>query len=76
MKQKVRYVLRQRSKGRMVIESSEAAVESVEVLMGTFIRSVYTRSGVSTHTPTNRDEVVRVRDFVKLALSELLEIHA
>ena len=30
---------------------------------------------MSTHTPTNRDEVIRVRDFVKLALCELLEIH-
>jgi len=75
MKQKVRYVLRQRSKAKMIVESYEAAVESVDAIMGTFVRSVYTRSSVSTHTPTVRDEVVRVRDFVKLALCELLEIH-
>ena len=76
MKQKVRYVLRQRSKARMIVESSEAAVESVDAIMGTFVRSVYSRSSVSTHTPTDRDEVIRVRDFVKLALCELLEIRA
>ncbi len=75
MKQKVRYILRQRSKGDKIVESSEAAVASVDAILGTFVRSVYSRSSVSTHTPTNRDEVIRVRDFVKLALCELLEIH-
>jgi hypothetical protein len=75
MKQKVRYVLRQRSKGKMIVDSSEAAVEAVDAIMGTFVRSVYTRSSVSTHTATGRNEVIRVRDFVRLALCELLEIH-
>jgi hypothetical protein len=75
MKQKVRYVLRQRSKAKMIVDSSESAVESVDAIVGTFVRSVYTRSSISTHTPTNRDEVIRVRDFVRLSLCELLEIH-
>ncbi len=74
MKQKVRYVLRQRNKSKAAVESSEGAVQSVDGIVGGFVRSVYSRSSVSTHTPTNRDEVVRVREFVKLALCELLEI--
>jgi hypothetical protein len=74
MKQKVRYVLRQRGQGRTAIEASEAAVDAVESALGAFVRSVYTRSSVSTHSATGRDEVIRVRDFVRLALSELLEI--
>jgi hypothetical protein len=74
MKQKVRYVLRQRNKLKAAVESAEAAVESVDGIVGGFVRSVYSRSSVSTHTPTNRDEVIRVREFVKVALCELLEI--
>lgn len=74
MKQKVRYVLRQRGQQRAAIESSEAAVDSIESTLGAFVRSVYTRSSVSTHTATGRDEVIRVRDFVRVALCELLEI--
>ena len=74
MKQKVRYVLRRREKSKTSVEASEGAVEAVDAIVGGFVRSVYSRSSVSTHTPTTRDEVIRVRDFVKVALSELLEI--
>jgi hypothetical protein len=74
MKQKVRYVLRQRGKSRTAIESTETAVEAVEAAVASFVRSVYTRSSVSTHTPTDRTEVTRVRNFVRIALCELLEI--
>jgi len=74
MRQKVRYVLRQRGQPRASVEASEAAVDSVESALGTFVRSVYTRSSLSTHTATGRDEVIRVRDFVRVALCELLEI--
>ena len=74
MKQKVRYVLKQRNESKVAVETSEGAANSVDAIVGGFVRSVYSRSSVSTHTATNRDEVIRVRDFVKLALSELLEI--
>lgn len=74
MKQKVRYVLRQRGKTSTAVEASEAAVEAVEAALATFVRSTYTRSNVSTHTPTDRTEVLRVRDFVRISLCELLEI--
>lgn len=74
MKQKVRYVLRRRGQQRAAVEASETAIDAIESALGAFVRSVYTRSSASTHTATDRDEVVRVREFVKLALCELLEI--
>jgi hypothetical protein len=74
MKQKVRFVLRQRGRSSSAVESSEASVEAVEAALATFVRSTYRRSNVSTHTPTNRSEVLRVRDFVRISLCELLEI--
>ncbi len=72
MKQKVRFVLRKRGVTSAATEA--AAVIAVDESVGTFVRSVYTRSSVSTHTPTLRREVIRVRDWVRTALRELLQI--
>lgn len=74
MKQKVRYILRRRGMSKGAIGTPESAVEAVEEAMGTFVRSVYTRSNISTHTPTDKKEVLRVRDWVRVVLAELLEV--
>jgi len=74
MKQKVRFILRKRGLGRTAMQSTETATQAVEEIVGTFIRNVYSRSSVSTHTPTDRNEILRIRDWVKIALCELLEI--
>lgn len=75
MKHKVRFIMRKRGVVKALAEPTELAADSIDEAMGSFVRSVYTRSNVSTHTPTNKDEVLRVRDFVKIVLCELLEIH-
>lgn len=74
MKQKVRFVLKSRGESKSSSAPAEAATEAVESAVGTFVRSVYTRSSVSTHTPTDKAEVVRIRDLVRVVLCELLEI--
>ncbi len=74
MKQKVRFVLKNRGTAKAAGAPAEAATEAVEAALGTFVRSVYTRSSVSTHTPTDRGEVVRVADLVRVVLCEMLEI--
>jgi hypothetical protein len=76
MKQKVRYILRNRGVSKAVSETAEEATDAVEEAVGSFVRSVYTRSSVSTHTPTDKAEVLRVRDLVRVVLCDLLEIHA
>lgn len=76
MKQKVRYILKSRGVSRAVSGTTVDAVDAVEEAVGSFVRSVYTRSSVSTHTPTDKAEVLRVRDLVRVVLCELLEIHA
>jgi hypothetical protein len=75
MKQKVRFVLKNRGASKAVSGPAESAIDGVEESLGTFVRSVYTRSNVSTHTPTDKTEVLRVRDLVRVVLSELLEVH-
>jgi len=74
MKQKVRYILRQRGMSKGAMDTPESAVEAVEQAVGTFVRSVYSRSSISTHTPTDKNEVLRIRDWVRVVLAELLEL--
>lgn len=74
MKQKVRYVLRRRGVASGAMATPETAVLGVEEIVGGLTRSVYTRSSVSTHTATDRHEVVRVHAWVRLVLCELLEL--
>lgn len=73
MKQKVRFILRNRQAGKAAIATTEDATRSVDEAVGLFVRSVYTRSSVSTHTPTEKGEVLRVLDLVRVVLAELLE---
>jgi hypothetical protein len=74
MKQKVRHILRKRGVGKSAMQSPEAATQAVDEIVGTFVRGVYTRSSISTHTPTDRAEILRIRDWVRVALCELLEV--
>jgi hypothetical protein len=74
MKQKVRFILKNRGVSKGAMDTPEAAVVAVDEAVGTFVRSVYTRSSISTHTPTDRAEVIRIRDWVRVALCELLAI--
>lgn len=76
MKQKVRFILRKRGVARTAMQSPEAATQAVDEIVGTFVRTVYSRSSVSTHTPTDRNEILRIRDWVRVAFCELLEVRA
>ncbi|GAC1628683.1 MAG: hypothetical protein NVS9B10_18880 [Nevskia sp.] len=73
MKQKVRFVLKSRNIAKNKAATTEDATGTVDEALGAFVRSVYTRSSVSTHTPTSKDEALRVLDLVRVVLSELLE---
>jgi hypothetical protein len=74
MKQKVRFVLKNRGVASGAMATPETAVIGVEEIVGGLTRSVYNRSSVSTHTATDRSEVVRVHAWVRMVLCELLEI--
>jgi len=74
MKQKVRHILGKRGADKSAMQSPEAATQAVDEIVGTFVRGVYTRSSISTHTPTDRMEILRIRDWVRVALCELLEV--
>ncbi|MGA2324415.1 MAG: hypothetical protein ABSG22_11270 [Sedimentisphaerales bacterium] len=74
MKQKMQYILKSRGISKSAISSAEDATDAVENAVASFVRSVYTQSSVSTHTPTEKKEILRIRDFVRIVLCEILEI--
>lgn len=74
MKQKVRYILKNRGQSKSVSSTTEDAVVAIDEAIGSFVRSVYTRSSVSTHTPTDKREVLRIQELVRVVLGELLEV--
>jgi hypothetical protein len=73
MKQKVRYILKNRGRTKGLSAPAEDAASAVDEQLGNFVRSVYTRSSVSTHTPTDKAEVERILGLVRVVLGELLE---
>ena len=71
MKQKVRYILMSRGKNRSITEVPEHAVGVIEEHVAGLTRSVYTRSSVSTHVGTTRNEVQQIKAYIDVAaLSE------
>lgn len=74
MKQKVRFILRSRGLSKAITATTEDAATSIDEALGSFVRSVYTRSSISTHTPTEKSEVQRILDLVRVVFCELLEI--
>ena len=74
MRQKARFILKNRDMKGAQIDHSVQVVESVDEMVSGITRSVYTRSNVSTHTPTDREEVVRLHVWVRLTLCEFLAL--
>lgn len=74
MRQKTVFILKSRQVAEKQIKPLADAINIVEELIGKFIRSVYERSSVATHTHTSKDEAFKIRNYVTLALIELLEI--
>lgn len=74
MKQKVRFILKNRQAPKSTAATTVDATSAVDEAVGAFVRSVYTRSSVSTHTAASKDEALRVRNLVRVVLCELLEV--
>ncbi len=74
MKQKTIYILGKRDLSKATIRTTQDAMDTIEQTLGSFVRSVYTRASISTHTPTERREVSQVHNYVKSVLCELLSI--
>jgi hypothetical protein len=74
MKQKVKYILGKRNTSSSVIQTTEKTILLIDEIMASFVRSVYTRSSVSTHTSTDKKEVLRIRELIKVVFLEILSL--
>jgi hypothetical protein len=74
-KQKVRFILRSREQSITAARAPEDAISLVEELTASFARSVSQRTSISTHVAKERQEVMRIKQYVDTVLVELLEVH-
>ena len=74
MKQKAVFILKFRKLSSTQVKVFTDAIDVVDTQVGKFIRSVYKSSSEATHTQMSPDETLRIREYVALALVELLEI--
>lgn len=74
MKQKVKYILKARERHKPIIDTVESATQFIDEAMGSFVRSLYTRSSLSTHTPTDKAEVLKIKTMVEIVFCDILEI--
>lgn len=74
MKQKVMFILKSRQAPESKWKPCADSVAVVDERVGNMVRSVYQRASRATHVAADRKEASRVRDYVLLALSEILEV--
>jgi hypothetical protein len=74
MRQKVRFVLEARGLSRSQTEPAEKTVDAVEDKVGQLVRAVYDRASGGVHTTVGIEEAKQVKEWVTLALAELLEV--
>jgi hypothetical protein len=74
MKQKVRYILRARGMAKNAMKTPEDATETIEARIADFTRATYDRSSIASHTSAERSEVIQIKKYVMVVLSEILSL--
>jgi hypothetical protein len=74
MKQKVRFILKARGQSKSASVVPEQSTTTVEEMVGSLTRSIYTLSSVATHVASERKAVIQIRRYVVAALHDILEL--
>lgn len=74
MKQKVRYILKQRNLNDTKRIPAEKSVEMVDEIIGQMARAVYSRASLSTHLTTTKQEVIQIKRYIDIVFHEILEL--
>lgn len=74
MKQKVRYILKQRNLNDTKRIPAEKSAEMVDEIIGQIARATYNRASLSTHVETTKNEVYQVKRYIDLVFHEVLEL--
>jgi len=77
MKQKVHYILKNRSLGRTEIKTPEEATNIIDDGIAKLARATYDRGSLSAHTDNRgKSEIIQLKMYLDTVLCELLEIHS
>lgn len=77
MKQKVHYILKNRSLGKTEIKTPEEATNIVDDGIAKLARATYDRGSLSAHTDNKgKTEIIQLKMYLDTVLCELLEIHS
>lgn len=70
MKQKVRFIFKDRKR----TPTAEDAVDAIAEVVASMARSTYDRGSMSAHTGQSKDEVLKVKRYAEAVLHDILEI--
>jgi hypothetical protein len=73
MKQKVRFIMKARGQRRAATAPEQTAT-TIEEMVGTLTRSVYTIASIATHVGSERKSVIQIRRYVVAVLHDILEL--
>lgn len=74
MKQKARFVLVSRGRGKTQTSVTEKSIGLIEGIAGEVVRATYDRASLATHLETSRAEVLRIKRYIDTVLFDLLEV--
>lgn len=74
MAQRAKYALRQRRRAEAVEKSVLGALDVAEGIFAGFVRDIYGRSNISTHTHAGKDEAGKIHSLAQVAFADLLGV--
>ena len=74
MKQKTRYILTSRDRGKTQRDSAEKLIGLIEELAGELTRAVYNRASLASHVHQSKTEVQKIKRYVDTIFFDILEV--
>jgi hypothetical protein len=74
MKQKTRYILTSRDRGKTQRDTADKLIGLIEELSGELARAVYNRASIASHVHQNKAEVQKIKRYVDTIFFDILEV--
>ena len=74
MKQKTRYILTSRDRGKTQRDTAEKLIGLIEELVGELTRAVYNRASLASHVHQSKTEVQKIKRYVDTIFFDILEV--
>lgn len=74
MKQKVRFIFKDRKRSSTESATAEDAADGITEIVASMARSAYERGSMSAHTQQTKNEVLKVKRYAEAVLHDILEV--